>query len=163
MCDDEGNWSQECKPNYCDDGYIFNEDTNKCEKDICSSIDHGKESDEEEDPEEEDEIKDEESDITSDTDSDTDADTDTDIDTDSDTDMHEEGETTDEPKTDQVINNDSYEIAFVVFLIIFGSIILIVVILLIIHYLRKKNINNNIEITSDIDELPLNDTTQSST
>ena len=189
LCDDEGNWSQECKPNYCDGGYIFNEDTNKCEKDICSSIDHGEESDEEENPEEEDEIKDEESDITSDTDSDTDTDTDTDIDTDSDTDadtdtdidtssdtdkdtdtdididsdtdMHEEGETTDEPKTDQVINNDSYEIAFVVFLIIFGSIILIVVILLIIHYLRKKNINNNIEITSDIDELPLNDTTQS--
>ena len=37
-CGEDGNWSDECIPTYCDPGYFFHKVKNKCVKDICSSI-----------------------------------------------------------------------------------------------------------------------------
>ena len=41
-CDDEGNWSKNCRKYYCDLGYYFNIYNNKCERDICAN-DEGEE------------------------------------------------------------------------------------------------------------------------
>ena len=37
-CGNDGKWSNNCVPSYCDPGYFFNQNTKKCVKDICSSI-----------------------------------------------------------------------------------------------------------------------------
>ena len=37
-CGNDGKWSNNCVPSYCDPGYFFNHNTKKCVKDICSSI-----------------------------------------------------------------------------------------------------------------------------
>ena len=37
-CNDQGKWSSNCVPSYCDPGYYFNKIEKKCVKDICSSI-----------------------------------------------------------------------------------------------------------------------------
>ena len=38
LCSDEGYWTEECVPSFCDMGYIFDEKNKICIKDICSSI-----------------------------------------------------------------------------------------------------------------------------
>ena len=38
LCSDDGYWTEECVPTYCDIGYIFDESNKICVKDICSSI-----------------------------------------------------------------------------------------------------------------------------
>ena len=37
-CGDDGKWTNNCVPSYCDPGYFFNKNKKKCVKDICSSI-----------------------------------------------------------------------------------------------------------------------------
>ena len=52
-CDNNGTWSNICIPLYCDRGYIFDKNQNKCIKDICSSIFTPDEEEEEQKEEEE--------------------------------------------------------------------------------------------------------------
>ena len=56
LCSDDGHWTEECVPTYCDIGYIFDEANKICVKDICSSIND----DEQEEEKEENEIIEEE-------------------------------------------------------------------------------------------------------
>ena len=56
LCSDDGHWTEECVPTYCDIGYIFDETNKICVKDICSSIND----DEQEEENEENEIIEEE-------------------------------------------------------------------------------------------------------
>ena len=38
QCDDNGHWSNICVPSYCDNGFIFDEETNECKEDICLKV-----------------------------------------------------------------------------------------------------------------------------
>ena len=60
-CNKDGSWSNICVPAYCDPGYFFDKNKNKCIKDICSSIPVPEidENEEEEDNNEEEEKKEE--------------------------------------------------------------------------------------------------------
>ena len=57
-CGDDGIWSNKCVISYCDLGYIFDYNENRCIKDFCS--DFGKEDKEEEEDKKEEEEKEEE-------------------------------------------------------------------------------------------------------
>ena len=58
ICADDGTWSNECVPSYCENGYIFDKNQNKCIKDICSSIhSHDEEEEEEEETKKEEETE----------------------------------------------------------------------------------------------------------
>ena len=57
LCSDEGYWSDECVPSYCDMGYIFDEKNNVCVKDPYSSIEYKEEEEENNENEEENEYE----------------------------------------------------------------------------------------------------------
>ena len=187
LCGDDEYWSKECKPIYCDMGYIFDEINNICIKDICSSIQNEEEDEiekeennlEEENVEDEninkekteeneseenydmyeemdiiEEIEDNENNDENSTDSDdsTDEENLTDTDTDYTTDSVN--------SSDNDIKDDEIQ-AYIIVIIIVGGIIIIIVAFLIIHYFRKKNISNDIEIKSDIGNIPLEESLNS--
>ena len=52
LCSDDGHWTEECVPTYCDIGYIFDETNKICVKDICSSINDDEQEEENEENEE---------------------------------------------------------------------------------------------------------------
>ena len=38
-CSDDGTWSSDCSPSYCDNGYFFDEINEKCiEEEICDNL-----------------------------------------------------------------------------------------------------------------------------
>ena len=52
VCGDDGKWSNKCVASYCDLGYMFDYNENKCVKDFCSDL--GKEEDREEEDDDDD-------------------------------------------------------------------------------------------------------------
>ena len=51
LCSDEGYWTEECVPTYCDMGYILDKKNKICVKDICSSINPDEQEEENEEKE----------------------------------------------------------------------------------------------------------------
>ena len=193
LCSDEGIWTQDCVPIYCDMGFIFDEKNKICVKDVCSSIPISQEEFEEENEEttekehfEEnkenmDELKEKEfenSKIENEEEK-----------REIEVGKNEKENIKEEEKEEEKINNKNiekevYEIekeheifkkdeekkergkekekknedkiqAYVIVLIVIGSIVLIISILLIIHYCRKGHIKNEIEINKDITKIVL--------
>ena len=190
LCSDEGVWTKDCVPVYCDMGFIFDEKNKICVKDVCSSMPTSKDeyeeenemeekeekeledegnNNEEEKEEPEDEInekenKEEKEEDETDNEKENEYEKQDNIKEEKEENENEmEKEKEDEiiiineekkerAKEEETKKEDKIE-AYVIVLIVVGSVFLIISIILIIHYYRKRHIKNEIDSKKDITKI----------
>ena len=145
ICSEEGVWTYECEPTYCDMGYILDEKEKICIKDICSSIQED-EKEEEENIEEEEEnegnkekekenIEEEEEN--------------------KEKENYNEEEKEEKEKETQKREDETKDgiKAYVIVIIVIGVIVALVAIFLVIHFCRKKHSSNEIDVDKGLSKM----------